>query len=785
MVTIRDTSRMSAPRTPSPNGRAAQMGDLGLNAVAETLSRTGKGLQNAADRRAAEAFDTTQGQFDAGYLADAQTYDGRAPGFAREQMAKYDGHLTATAEAFGDDHDARAAFERLRPARRTAQFEAALRVETQRSGERQREEVQRTTSLGALQRVSGIRVAYAAQKKALLDSYDGSTPGLTDNALSAFDTIAATAMADAPPDVKEALAVQLAALRGDEWMSLQTLEGRAREVHDATTATKTADNLVAAVISDPGQYASAVRDAATLGATMPAVLGQQLVRDTTRAITVARFDGIIQQGHWETALTELDAGSYDGALGAEAKAQVRQRATQARAAAGFDPVSTQRELDRQTVERRVQSDLASILTTGKATDLAEADVAAVGGPVAQAAFARQRAQATQAYSVTRGLAGLPRAEQLARVESLKPAGGEADFAERQQIYDLAVNALAASQALQVNDPAKAVLTNEATAALWRRYQAGPTGESAATYAADTLARQRAMGTPETGLRILPSDYARQIAGRVKNAEGADTLPALQQAAALVNQFGTNEGRILTELTRAGMDAADAAIVGQVGNNAVALEQYARARARGNTGLTPTVQRDARAQVVDRLGPLLETLAPAEGGQQGTDALVTGVTRVASALVADGRSPRQAAAEATQVYLDGYSFRGGFRIPRAIAARPATVNYPTPDGGPRRQNRPADVAISVGTAGTVEDLAANGGAALGAYGTEPYLSDAQKRARQAHNIAYQGRWISTLDDSGLMLTIRDPRRPGGVVPVLGADGQPIRRTWAQLLARAAR
>lgn len=798
MVRIPDRAPMNAPRTPIARGPGVVVGDLGLSSVAEALGRTGRGLQTAADRRAAEAFDAADADHAAEYLPAAHAYDGRTPGFARDQMATYDARTAERAEAFGGDADGRRAFERLRPQRRTAQFEAALRVESQRSEERRAEAADRSTRLDALNRTAGLRVRYAQRKREVLDGYDGSTPGLADNALAVLDEEIARAVEDAPETTREALALQLAALRGDEWMSLQTVEGRAREVHDATTATRAADTLVAAVVSDPTQYEAAVRDAQALGGEMPVVLQRQLIEETTRAITVARFEGQLTAGGWAAAIEELESGAFDGALGAAAKASLLDTAGRHRTAAGFDPVSVQRELAAQSLEERVRSETASLASTGQSTGLTAAEIERVGGPVAAAAFTRQAANARLVHSVTRGLAALPPAEQNARLESLRPRGGEPDFAERQAAYELATQTLTTARTLQATDPALAVQSSEESAALWRAYAGERTPAAARTWARDTLRRQAAMGVPPGQRRILPVAEARRVAGSVRSATGPDMLTSLQAASALVGQFGGDEGAVLTELTRAGLDPADAAIIGQAGDNPVALQDYARARARGNVGLTPTVRRDVRGEVVDRLGPLVATWAPLPGGQAGADALVTGITTVASAHVADGMTPRQAAETATQTYLSSYRFHEGWRMPARLGGGNRPVAQPSPaermgnqiraQGGVNPIGRTAMAppeALSLGAFRTVTDVVGRNGAGLYAAGQEPHLTDEQKRARMADRVATSGRWISTLDDGGLMLVVPDPRNPRAVMPVLGADGQPVRRSWDQLFTRAQR
>jgi len=802
MVTrIPDRARMGAPRTPSPNGRAAQTGDLGLGAVGEALARTGRGLQTRADERAKAAFDATDAEDDADYIKAASLYDGREPGFASQQMARYDGRLAATAEAFGDDVDGRRAFERQIPARRVARLDNAIKVESERSAARIEEARARSISVDAVNRTAAFRVAYAGEKRQLLDAYDGSEAGLTTKALLTFDKQMAMALDGAPPEVREALEIQLTAARGDEWMQLQTVEQRAQDVYRVTAATKASETLISAIISDPAAYDQVMKDAEALFVDQPVVLGNQMREDFTRSATVARFGGMLERGQWEAVLTQLDSGDWDDRLGAAGKAQVRDNATRHRAAAGFDPVSVERELERGTMDTRVQSEVASLVATGVSTGLTAAEVRAVGGPVAEAAYARQVEQARLAYSVTRGLAGLPPREQLARVEALKPVPGSPTYAQDQQVYELALRGLDAARTQQIRDPAQATQASPANASLWRRYASQPDRTSATMWASDTLARQEALGTPPGQRRVLPVSEAQRLAGIVKDASGPDVLSALQTVAQTVGTFGPYEGAVLTDLTRAGLSPVDAAVIGQAGDNPLILNDYARARARGNVGLTPTVRRDVRGQVVDRMAPLTATWAALPGGQAGVDALISGVETVAAAYVADGMSTRQAAEAASQAYLDSYTFNGGWRMPRHVAGRRVPVaqiltdersgNVRSMAVRPGRAERSAPVQVSAVDAAEVGalryqvDLVAEGGAGLEALGTEPHLTDAQKRARHADTVASRGRWISTLDDSGLMLVVPDASRPGGVIPVHDASGQPIRRTWDELFSRAAR
>jgi hypothetical protein len=796
MARIPDRAPMGAPRTPVAGGRAASFGDLGLSAVGEGLARTGQAMQGEADRRAAEAFDRTQSEYEAAYLPAAQVYDGRTPGFAREQMAVYDGALAATAE--GLDPDARRSFERMRPQRRAAQFEAAVRVEAQRGGERQRQAIDRQNSIDAIGRLSGLGVAYAETKRGLIEGYDGSEAGLTDKALAEYDRLSAERLAEAPEAVREMMAASIASSRATEWLGLQQVEATARSQWEVKTTGRAAEGLIASVTTDPGRYDEAQRQMEALVVEQPAAL-QDTFRDTFgRDLAVARFNGLLERGQWEAALSDLDGGQWDQALGADRKAQVRGSVLQYRQAAGFDPVSVQRQLAQQTMEERVRSHLMSIQTTGVGSGVSADDVRAVGGPVAVATLQRQESQARLAYSVTRGLAGLPLAEQRARVESLKPKGGEADFADRQAAYAVALETLATAQQLQAADPARAVQADDASAGLWRRFAAEPNGQNGRLWAEDTLRRQRAMGVAEPNQRILPVAEAQRVAGAVKSAQGPATLEALSAAAGFVASFGGHEGRVLTELTRAGLNPTDAAMIGLAGDNPVAMEEYARARARGNVGLTPTIRREARSEVVDVLEPLLSTWRPLAGGQAGSDAFVNGVEAVAASKVADGMTPRQAAREAAEAYLNAYRFEGGWRIPAAEAGRQVRVlnqgrrraqDIRNERGGRGRPNNQITVdgtrAAEIGAQRVIYDLVAGDGARLFAAGGEAHFSDAQKRARYAGLVATSGRWITTPDDRALQLVRPDPGAPGGVTPVLNSQGQPIYQSWEQLRDRATR
>lgn len=400
------------------------------------------------------------------------------------------------------------------------------------------------------------------------------------------------------------------------------------------------------------------------------------------------------------------------------------------------------------------------------------------------------------FETTRGLLALPPAEQDRRVASLRPADGAPDYDDRLAAYQRAIGSLTAIRQQQQTDPAAAVQVNETSASLWRQYQGARTPTNAQLWATDALRRQAAMGVPPTARRILPVEEARRVAGLVKDAAGPDVLTALQTASAMVGQFGGHEGQILTELTREGLSPADAAILGVANGDPVRLGDYARARARGNVGLTPTIRRQARSEVVERLAPLLETMRPLVGGVAASDALVSGIETVAAAHVADGMSPERAAREATAAYLSNYRFENGWRMPAALATgnhvvalrSPAermgnqirAVGGVTPVG---RTSEAAPDAISLGAFRAVTDLVGRAGAGLYAAGREADLDDAYKRSRYADNVASNGRWISTPDDSGLMLVVPGPA--GQMVPVVNAAGSGVVMTWAQLLERASR
>lgn len=777
MVSIPDRARMNAPRTPQPNGRLAQTGDLGLGAVADALGRTGRGLQNDADRRATEAFDDTQAQFDAVYLPEAQAYDGRAGGFARTQTARYDGFLDATAE--GLDPDARRSFDRMRPQRRTAQVEAAIRVESQRSGERVARERDLSARLDAQDRMAVFNISYSARAKAAFDGWDGHTPGITNEIMAILDEDQAAAIATAPPETREHMMLLLGAQRGDEWLRLQSLEEAARETHVANRTLRIAGNLVTGVMASPESYDAADRSALQLGEGLPVRLGEKLVADTRRDLAVARFGGLLAGGNWQTVLTELDSGAWDEKLG-EAKVEVLAAAQQARARAEAEAASVQRELAVDAIEDQVSAELVSLERTGVSTGLTIEQVTETAGPLAGQRYARQVALSREVYATTRGLLALPPDEQLARVESLRPAPGAADYDDKLAAFERAAASLTEIRTRQAVDPAQAIQAAPEAAANWRRFITTPNRETAALWAIDAFRRQAAMGVPQSGMRVLPAEFGQRIAARVKNAEGTDTLPALQEAAELVSAFGTSEGRILTELTRHGLDPRDAAMIGMAGENPVALAAYARARARGNVGLTAPVRRSVREAVVSRLGPLLETWAPRPGGLAGSDAFVSGVQTVADALAADGRSPAEAAREATQTYLNAYRFEDGWRIPRGLGEgdRPMMRSYPLGD----TVNRPATIVIRHGARRTIEDLAAAGD--LEPTGG-PHLTEAQRRQRAIDTVLHAGRWVTSMDDSGLTLVIPDAERPNGVVEVRDRQGRMIQRSFDQLFERARR
>lgn len=775
MARIPDRGPLQAPRARTITPSGVETGNLGLQHLGEALDHVAASKQQTAAVEARVAIGSLDNQFASQFEPAAGAYDGRQPGFARDQIAGFD---RASAETrAGLSPDAQVSYDQLNQAARVRAFDQAAGVEGERSGARIRQEQELVRSTRVVSTLADTRAGYAASFATRLQAFDGSHPGLVTDTLADLDQRATAAVEAAPADDRPALQLAFANFRADEQMRLQGVERGLTQNYLATRAGTSIDVLTSSVMTDAGQYAGALRQVPTLAAVLPAAQRDEFVRNSGRAIATARFTGMINRQQFDQVDTELNSGRYDAVLGPEAKAGFL-----ARTSAERNSVHAQLALG--TLNDRVQAEVASIETTGQSTGLTEADFASLGpnAPVAVQQWQRQVRVAQLTYQGTRGMISRTPADQAAQVELMRPPPGDQDFAVRQAAFERAQTMVSGLQEQRTTDPAGAAAQAPENAALWRSFAGADPAMApvvGAAYVADTLRRQTAMGIPASSQRILPTAEARRVVHSISAQpnDAAGQTAAMQSAYAYASRFGAHGGRVLQELQRAGFNPVAAAVVNATDGDQFAIRAYARGQEAARSDRMDRTHQDILTRRVDtQLAPYLSSFRGSTGGPAYSASLRGAVLTAARGFMADGHDRDDAVRLAAAPYLGRYAFApGGWRMPSDIASRPGAV---------RGRHVSGLYAAREGAGRVVFDLLANAGAHLAPRGLQdPRYTDDQRRQRYAAVVRNSAHWVTLADDSGLMLVVPDPR--GGVTPVFDNNNQPVSRTWSQLTTARSR
>lgn len=160
--------------------------------------------------------------------------------------------------------------------------------------------------------------------------------------------------------------------------------------------------------------------------------------------------------------------------------------------------------------KQVDDDVASVEATGTGRDISPERVATTLGPVKYAEWQDRRTAARNTWLVTNDMPSMPDADLQARVVSLQPKAGDADFAQKQQVYDSAQKRASDLMKLRRTDPAQAVLEIPEVRDAHRAIDArDPVTVQRAVTA--SLAAQTAAGIPEGVQSPITRDDAKRIA----------------------------------------------------------------------------------------------------------------------------------------------------------------------------------------------------------------------------------------------------------------------------------
>lgn len=770
--------------------------DLGLGGVARDVAeweaevtetrRLEEDVQRANDEDAVRPMlDDLRDGFEARFNQSGAEWDGLSPGWARGVQSE----LTERMAPLRDKPDLtpgqRDALERGLAQYGEATTQRAIQYQAQRRGQLAAEQAaaRQATELGGY--MAGYTEMFAEGKAARDRDYDGSQPDYTARELAGHDAAAAQIIEQAPEHLRPRLTQQMATQRLTVLGRALDVEARSEEVYVAGQAAAAGDRLINGVLTAPSLYEDAVQALPQIVAGLSGPKRTAALADYTDGLTEAYVSGLIREGQHDLALTRLNGGDLDARLKPDTKARLLSDATRKR-----DELSVDDWMERLSLQGLMQDDLASRATTGQGVEGVDpARVAAVLGERDAAEYLLAVGEAEKAHQALAGYAQMTPGQIRDQVESLKPAPGQADYADQQRRYQAASQAAEAEIKAREEDPAAWALRQ--SPAQQARLQAlgqgdvGAARRAAGAYGVGQLTLQETAGVPAALRRLLPAASAKAIveaaAANPDPAQGLRGMAAVIEAFAAppgadgttIRQAMARQSMIISELQTAGADKGDLAAAVDLADDPVRLGRYIAATRRGALdGMKPKEKEAVEAATDRALGEYLRSFEglPVNASLTGGRRLMA--QRLAAERMAAGGSVQDAAREAASVLTDGYVFvgAGSIRVPRAVHERQTGVVGVGGTAG----------AIRRGAALELSALTRNDGAGFFApTDNGRNLSEAQRRQRYADSVSASGRWVTTPDDGGLILM--QPTLDGRWAPALDRGGKAVVRTWDQLIA----
>lgn len=325
------------------------------------------------------------------------------------------------------------------------------------------------------------------------------------------------------------------------------------------------------------------------------------------------------------------------------------------------------------------------------------------------------------------------------------AGG--GFKQDSQLYQHLTGVAVGLMKQQQTDPAAYVA--KYSPVVQRAYAAAQeagTPQAYQAYANATLAEQQRLGVAQP--QLLSDAAAAQLAAQfdqhVDGGENAATLIEQQQAL-----WGNNFPAVIQQLGKKLPAEAQVIATGLPKDIAERMATVASLKDHDlDSGLLKGQKDEIGQAVQSEMQNFAATLQGQAGGINTYSTMYKAAARTATSYVLQGMSPKDAAQKVVNGMVnDKYDFFGTYRVPKTLdtsaVARGADKAL--------KQLKADDLMVLPGIKGvTDEDNAAQ-------------LHDA---------VSSGGQWVPTNDESGLSLTLNGYR-------VLGKDGKPIIRSWAEL------
>jgi hypothetical protein len=774
------TLPMQAPRGARPSTAAVSLQPLAQAAEVAAQELRGYAQIKAAeaDQEAERLLTTFQLEHEPAFQARAAGWDGQAPGFAAREVETYDVGIDGVM-AQTSDPEVKLALRRRADAGRASAAARATTFEATRRAEpiRQAAAGQRITQMTAGD--IAFNTAYGATVKPIYDSFDGQgEEGLTPRVLAAFDA----AVMATEPTVSEAVRPEwraaMAGRRAKEAAQAFAIEQSARSFATASKAVEQGRTLTNQVLTNPALFSDSLRSIETLGAALPAgEVRERFLTETRGDLVGARMQGLAREKQGERAKAELNSGVYDAWLTPGVKGRLLE-------AMGRPTVAD--FLRQGDVGDRADSDVSAAATTGAgngATSVME--VESELGPAAAAEYQRKMEYARKLYGAVGPLHELSVGAIRERAEALRPDPAAPDYATQQKVFAQFQEAAEREIKTRGEDPAAWAMAQgggaEASDFLRRKFEAWTSSSgdarpgAAQAYAGATWRRQEQAGVPEGQRRVLPKGVVGALVADMNNSDGNRRAAAIGRAAALFGEFGGFAPQVARELRAGGMSDRDVAAAGLTEGDPGRLSAYVAAVTdpAAVKALPGGDEKALYSAVVRELRPFLASYDALPGGRalqgQRLDAVVLTARRM---VVRDGLSAAAAAREAAKIagdFVYGGPAGAEFRMPARVSApyEGRTFGFQKVTGADRAALRAARVLREV-----VKDDGA------GLYIAKIAPGDRERRKAAADYVRSRGRWVTTPDDSGLMLMV--PGANGTWSPVNDPASKPIRRTWDQLL-----
>jgi len=268
----------------------------------------------------------------------------------------------------------------------------------------------------------------------------------------------------------------------------------------------------------------------------------------------------------------------------------------------------------------------------------------------------------------------------------------------------------------------------------------------------SLIRDDITGNKPRGPKLLTNMQANAISDQFSQsgANAAELVQGLEQS------WGKHWPQVYAQLAGDNKLPPAALIIPNMPNDASRLRMAEVAKMKPDelkALVKPGDLKDLRDAVLTQFDEAQRTFtAQGASGNTTLATVVEGAEKLATLYMSQGQSAKAAAKQAyTETMGHKYQWGDTYRVPK-------TVDMPT---------------IRRGTEAAVEDLVKSGQAKVFAGDAPQQLADDVLRARSM--------WITNQDETGLELRLRGA--DGGVYAVLGHDGRPVSRSWADLTTKA--